>query len=35
VGDQPVGELAGDLVHYAVPRHTYTDDIALLLLRSP
>jgi hypothetical protein len=34
-GDRPVGELADDLVHYAVPRHTYTDDIALLLLHSP
>ncbi|WP_225630872.1 SpoIIE family protein phosphatase [Streptomyces solaniscabiei] len=34
-GDQPVGVLADDLVHYAVPRHTYTDDIALLLLHSP
>ncbi len=30
-GDQPVGVLADDLLHYAVPRHTYTDDIALLL----
>ncbi|MFD5448086.1 SpoIIE family protein phosphatase [Streptomyces sp. NPDC003470] len=34
-GDRPVDELADDLVHHAVPRHTYTDDIALLLLHSP
>ncbi|WP_235614469.1 GAF domain-containing SpoIIE family protein phosphatase [Streptomyces ambofaciens] len=33
-GDQPISELADNVVHYAVPRHTYTDDIALLLLRS-
>ncbi|MGW7281975.1 SpoIIE family protein phosphatase [Streptomyces sp. NPDC054844] len=31
---QPIGDLADDLLHYAVPRHTYTDDIALLLLRT-
>ncbi|MFD7686960.1 SpoIIE family protein phosphatase [Streptomyces sp. NPDC059781] len=34
-GDQPIDDLADDLVRHAVPRHAYTDDIALLLLRSP
>jgi serine phosphatase RsbU (regulator of sigma subunit) len=33
-GDQPIDDLADDLVRHAVPRHAYTDDIALLLLRS-
>lgn len=33
-GDQPVDELADGLVRHAVPRHAYTDDIALLLSRS-
>ncbi|WP_238697547.1 SpoIIE family protein phosphatase [Streptomyces sp. E2N166] len=29
-----ISDLADDLLHYAAPRHTYTDDIALLLLRT-
>ncbi|MFC8869326.1 SpoIIE family protein phosphatase [Streptomyces sp. NPDC057148] len=31
---QHISDLADDLLHFAVPRHTYTDDIALLLLRN-
>lgn len=31
---RPISDLADDLLRYAVPRHTHTDDIALLLLRN-
>ncbi|WND39920.1 hypothetical protein RI578_39035 [Streptomyces sp. BB1-1-1] len=31
---RPISDLADDLLRYAVPRHTYTDAIALLLLRN-
>ncbi|MGW0365755.1 SpoIIE family protein phosphatase [Streptomyces sp. NPDC002990] len=33
-GDRPLDDLADSLVHHAFPQGAYTDDIALLLLRS-
>ncbi|MEV4947292.1 SpoIIE family protein phosphatase [Streptomyces sp. NPDC053755] len=33
-GDRPLDELADSLVHHAFPHEAYTDDIALLLLRT-
>ncbi|GHB74742.1 hypothetical protein GCM10010377_76460 [Streptomyces viridiviolaceus] len=33
-GDRPLDDLADYLVHHAIPQHTHTDDIALLLLHS-
>jgi PAS domain-containing protein len=34
-GDRPLGDLADSLLHHSSPHPTRTDDVALLLLRSP